>query len=182
MKSRRWWRPKKSERDQGERNAKDRRGESNVNGIPAPGYGALEGAPEIHEPDSPESAGAPRICATCSWFAPLSPGHAAICFERWRHLPWNAAVPLVKPNDSCDQHALKRPEGKVTMAIPTFTINLDKKCAECGSDKAGVADNGLCLGCTTKALRGFKKMKSAQGRAVAARFVELAHNARRAHE
>lgn len=56
--------------------------------------------------------------------------------------------------------------------IPTITINLDKKCAECGSNKAGVAANGLCLGCTSKAIKG-KRMKSAQGAAVAARFDEL---------
>lgn len=51
----------------------------------------------------------------------------------------------------------------------TLTINIDlnKKCAECG--KGGALDNGLCLGCTTKAISR-KKMKSAQGAAVAARF------------
>lgn len=83
-----------------------------ANEIPAPGYGALEGALENHEPDSPESAGAPRICATCSYFAPLSPGHAAICFERWQHLPWNAAVPLVKRTDSCEKHAYAELTGR----------------------------------------------------------------------
>jgi hypothetical protein len=62
------------------------------------------------------------------------------------------------------------------MAIPTIQISLDKKCAECGSDKAGVAENGLCLGCTSKAIKG-KKMRSAQGAAVAARMDEL----KRAH-
>jgi hypothetical protein len=57
-----------------------------------------------------------------------------------------------------------------TMAIPTVTINLDKKCAECG--KGGAAENGICLHCTNKAIQG-KRMNSAQGRAVAARFDAL---------
>jgi len=46
-------------------------------------------------------------CATCRHFVPLSPGHAAICFERWRDLPWNAAVPLTTKDDTCDQHLPK---------------------------------------------------------------------------
>jgi hypothetical protein len=49
---------------------------------------------------------APReACSTCVHFAKLSPGHAAICFVKWRGLPWNAAVPLVKAADWCEQHA-----------------------------------------------------------------------------
>lgn len=56
--------------------------------------------------------------------------------------------------------------------VPTITIDLNKKCAECGSNKAGVAENGLCLQCTSKAVQG-KRMLSAAGRAVAARFDDL---------
>ena len=43
-------------------------------------------------------------CKTCIYFAPMKPGHAAICFERWRHLPWNAAVPLTTENDTCEKY------------------------------------------------------------------------------
>lgn len=56
--------------------------------------------------------------------------------------------------------------------VPTINISFDKKCAECGSSKSGVAENGLCLGCTTKAIKG-KRMKSAQGAAVAQRMHDL---------
>ena len=39
---------------------------------------------------------------------PLSPGHAAICGEQWRHLKWNDAVPLVdKEHGGCEKHELK---------------------------------------------------------------------------
>lgn len=48
-------------------------------------------------------------CATCTYFGPLKPGHAAICFEKWRHLEWNDAVPLVTPDDSCKRHKPKEP-------------------------------------------------------------------------
>jgi hypothetical protein len=58
------------------------------------------------------------------------------------------------------------------MAIPTITINLDKRCAECKKRGSGTAANGLCLACTTKAIKG-KPMASPEGRAVATRFNEL---------
>ena len=45
-----------------------------------------------------------KTCMTCHYFAPLAPGHAAICFEKWRGLPLNAAVPLTRPDDSCEKH------------------------------------------------------------------------------
>lgn len=51
--------------------------------------------------------------------------------------------------------------------IPTFTVNLDAKCAECG--KGGALPSGICLDCTTKAIQG-RPMKSPQGKAVAERF------------
>jgi hypothetical protein len=47
-------------------------------------------------------------CATCKWFRPLSPGHAAICFERWRHMEWNEGVPLTSAEDTCDKHEQRR--------------------------------------------------------------------------
>jgi len=43
-----------------------------------------------------------RECRNCRYFAPLSPGHAAICFHKWRDIPWNAAVPLTGPHDTCE--------------------------------------------------------------------------------
>jgi len=55
--------------------------------------------------------------------------------------------------------------------IPTFHINLDKKCAECGGN--GAAQSGICLVCTTKAIRGWR-MKSATGRDVQARWLKAA--------
>lgn len=46
---------------------------------------------------------------------------------------------------------------------PTFTVDLGKKCAECG--KGGAAPNGLCLSCVNRAIRG-KPMRSSAGRDV----------------
>lgn len=51
--------------------------------------------------------------------------------------------------------------------VATITIDMDKKCAECG--KGGAVDNGLCMGCTTKAIAG-EAMKSKIGKAVQGRF------------
>lgn len=51
-----------------------------------------------------------------------------------------------------------------------ITLDYNKKCAECG--KGYAAQNGLCLSCTGKAMKG-KKMKSAQGAIVAQRFYDL---------
>jgi len=53
------------------------------------------------------------------------------------------------------------------MAIPTVTIDMDKKCVECG--KPGAAGSGICLGCSLKAIQG-KPMRSQIGRAVQQRF------------
>lgn len=50
-----------------------------------------------------------KRCKSCTWFAPLSPGHAAICFEKWRGLEWNAAVPLTTADDSCKKHEQRAP-------------------------------------------------------------------------
>ena len=55
----------------------------------------------------------------------------------------------------------------VAMTAPTITINMDKKCSECG--KPGASDSGICLSCATKAITG-RVMKSQAGKAVAARF------------
>lgn len=51
-----------------------------------------------------------------------------------------------------------------------ITIDLDKKCVECG--KGGAMPSQICMKCTTKAISG-KPMKSWQGRAVAARFQQI---------
>lgn len=61
------------------------------------------------------------------------------------------------------------------MAIPTIRIDLDARCAECKKRGSGTAANGLCLGCTTKAIKG-KPMSSLEGRGVQARFNELKRN------
>lgn len=73
--------------------------------IPAPGHGALEGAPESHEPGSPESAGAPQFCETCQHFRLLDgSGHTGICFYRWRGLDWREPVPLTCVDGGCEHH------------------------------------------------------------------------------
>jgi hypothetical protein len=51
----------------------------------------------------------------------------------------------------------------------TITIDMDKKCVECG--KGGAVPSGICMKCTTKAISG-KPMKSAIGRAVQKRFMD----------
>lgn len=51
--------------------------------------------------------------------------------------------------------------------VATITVDMDKKCAECGNP--GAVDNGLCMGCTTKAIAG-EAMKSKIGKAVQGRF------------
>lgn len=43
-----------------------------------------------------------------------------------------------------------------------INIDMDKKCPECG--KGGATQNGLCLGCISKSMRG-RPMKSDLGRA-----------------
>lgn len=52
---------------------------------------------------------------------------------------------------------------------PTITVDLAKKCAECG--KGGAVASGICLGCSAKAVSG-RTMKSETGRAVQRRFFE----------
>jgi len=49
----------------------------------------------------------------------------------------------------------------------TFTIDMDKKCAECGG--GGAQPSGLCMSCATKAIQ-CKPMKSSIGKAVALRY------------
>lgn len=51
--------------------------------------------------------------------------------------------------------------------LPTIDVHLDKQCVECG--KGGATGNQLCMGCTSKAIRGLK-MKSDAGREVQKRF------------
>jgi len=51
----------------------------------------------------------------------------------------------------------------------TLTIDMDKRCAECG--KPGAMNGGLCLRCATAAMSG-KAMRSPAGRAVQRRFAD----------
>ena len=53
--------------------------------------------------------------------------------------------------------------------IPRITIDLDKKCQECG--KGGAAESGICINCVTKIIQQ-KPMNSAAGRAVQKRWLE----------
>lgn len=50
-------------------------------------------------------------------------------------------------------------------------INMDSKCAECGS--AGATPSGICMKCATKAMKPDAVMKSAHGKAVQSRYVKL---------
>ena len=52
-----------------------------------------------------------------------------------------------------------------------ITIEMDKKCAECG--KGGRAGNGLCLSCSAKALKKSTRMKSAAGIAAQNYFFDV---------
>lgn len=60
--------------------------------------------------------------------------------------------------------------------VPTITIEMGKKCAECG--KAGTVPNGLCMGCTGKAFEPAARMFSTVGRAVQRRAREARAAAR----
>lgn len=51
--------------------------------------------------------------------------------------------------------------------ITNITIDMDKKCIECGNK--GALDNGLCLSCLNKAMRG-KPMKTTIGQIIAKKF------------
>lgn len=51
-------------------------------------------------------------CATCAWFMPLSPGHAAICGEKWQHLEWYDAMPLTSAAETCDKHEVRDARGE----------------------------------------------------------------------
>lgn len=46
--------------------------------------------------------------------------------------------------------------------VPTITIDMDKKCKECGH--GGATPSGFCMGCVAKAIGG-KTMKTVEGRA-----------------
>ena len=52
----------------------------------------------------------------------------------------------------------------------TITIKMEEKCDECGKDDRTAS--GLCLNCATKALQN-KPMRSATGRAVQRRFLDM---------
>lgn len=50
------------------------------------------------------------------------------------------------------------------------TVDMGKKCAECGG--GGAVESGICLACTLRAMRG-ENMRSATGRAVQKRNREI---------
>lgn len=56
------------------------------------------------------------------------------------------------------------------MSDVVLTVDMDKRCAECG--KPGATGSGLCLKCATKALDPDARMKSPEGQAVRARYRE----------
>jgi len=53
------------------------------------------------------------------------------------------------------------------MTTHTINIKYGERCPECRKD-SGLCDNGICMGCTTKAMNPKAKMKSDAGRAVQA--------------
>ena len=54
---------------------------------------------------------------------------------------------------------------------PTITIEMDKKCLECG--KGGATDCGICLKCVTAAITGKKQMHTEAGKTVQKRFDKI---------
>ena len=53
-----------------------------------------------------------------------------------------------------------------------LTINMGKKCAECGEN--GVTPSGLCMRCGLRAMREFiRPMKSPQGKALRERMKKI---------
>lgn len=56
------------------------------------------------------------------------------------------------------------------MATPTITVDMNKKCEECG--RGGAVASGICISCTTRAIQR-KPMKSGAGKAVQARFLAM---------
>ena len=60
------------------------------------------------------------------------------------------------------------------MSKYTLTIDMDKKCAECG--KGGALPSGICLKCTTTAAYSQKPLKSLQAKAVRQRMNTMRAN------
>jgi hypothetical protein len=60
-----------------------------------------------------------------------------------------------------------------------IVVDMDKKCAECR--KKGACENGICLSCTAKAMRG-EMMRSSVGTAVQNRFTEYKERKERMRE
>lgn len=53
--------------------------------------------------------------------------------------------------------------------VPEITIDMDKKCVECGH--GGAAASGICLKCLERILR-LVPMRSAKGKAIARRILQ----------
>lgn len=56
------------------------------------------------------------------------------------------------------------------MADFVLSVNMDKKCAECG--EVGATGSGICLSCAVKAMDPKRKMRSREGRIVQTRWAE----------
>lgn len=57
------------------------------------------------------------------------------------------------------------------MTRHTITIDTTAVCPECRKPGSGQTENGLCLGCTTRAMDPDARMRSAQGKKVQARWI-----------
>jgi len=64
---------------------------------------------------------------------------------------------------------------RLTELAGIVRVDILKCCAECGS--RGAADNGICLACLTRAIKG-KHMRSREGQVVQKRFHDIMLRAR----
>ena len=62
------------------------------------------------------------------------------------------------------------------MSTMTITIDMNKKCAECG--KPGASGSGICMKCACKAMKPVPVMKSSQGKDLQRRYTSLFSKAR----
>jgi len=64
----------------------------------------MRGQGAVKSDDRPDATRdrAMQVCAVCEWYMALV-GHAGICQEKWRKLPWNAAVPLTGFDNTCEK-------------------------------------------------------------------------------
>lgn len=43
-----------------------------------------------------------KVCDNCRHYRRMLPGHAGICFFKWRGVRWNEAAPLMPKDGTCD--------------------------------------------------------------------------------